>query len=137
MFLQVNIGRSKSTDQGHPESKDIQKNWPMWQTHFTLAIPKNLQVGVNYFPYVKGHWASVVRAFTNCSPDLIVQSNLRICQAIMKRFFWKQMEHHLSKSCIHTYKTTRIHFATWLLIFKSQGQLKVKIACTPDCLNWN
>ena len=117
----------------------------MWQTYFTLAVPKNLGVGVNfwlcskdYFPYVKWHcyFLSVVRAFTNCSPDLIVQSNLRICQAIMKQFFWEQMEHHLSKSCIHTYKTTRIHFATWLLIFKSQGQLKVKIACTPDCWNW-
>ena len=38
--------------------KDICKFWPMWQTKYALAVPKNSEVGVNFWPCSEGYFLS-------------------------------------------------------------------------------
>ena len=51
--------KPRTTDtQWRHKSEDIWKIWPMWQTKYTLAIPKNLGVGVNFRPCSEGYFLS-------------------------------------------------------------------------------
>ena len=42
----------------------------MWQTKYASAVPKNLGVGVNFWPCSEGYfWASVVRGIKCSTSD--------------------------------------------------------------------
>ena len=50
---------SATTDYGYPmkaKIKDIWKIGPMWQTKYALAVPKNLGLGFDFWPWSEGNF---------------------------------------------------------------------------------
>ena len=52
-------GFISATDYGHPMKAQIKEIWkfgPIWQTKYASAVPKNLGVGVDFWPCSGGNF---------------------------------------------------------------------------------